>query len=437
MIQSDAPKTLVSLAFAVSILLSMPVFADGSDPDKDRDNGKAAAAVAQFVPASMAKDSAADPNEFPLRTAFATGQLDSSGKTYVVAAYANGLSAQVRLLGADSAGAYSVVADAVTSGMFGQGAAVDLIDVDGDGFNDVVASFSTGRGPSRQWLFKWTGTKFVDLTPLEAIGNGKTSALHSAVVLDVDGDGKPDIVNSTERPTTYADGSSNPEMAFRVYKLHNGVFEDAGTLVYHGEFSGGPSDSTESFSVNRTDITYTVTIVNGDRQGNHRVTKGSVSLNGVLFATASEFKSQPVARSVHLSQSNDVQVSIDGPRDQTLLVAVRPDVPYAAQPVVPKAKCVWLDGSGSFTASFGYQNPNPSQVLADIGTDNSFGDRANRGQPAAFLPGEHDAAFWVQSNGETLTWTLNGTTVSATAALPACTDTEPVNRTSSGGVRTH
>ena len=75
----------------------------------------------------------------------------------------------------------------------------------------------------------------------------------------------------------------------------------------------------------------------GDLQGNHRITKGSVSLNGVLFATASEFESHPVARSLHLSQSNDVEVSIDGTRDQTLLVAVRPDVPDATQSLAPKA----------------------------------------------------------------------------------------------------
>jgi hypothetical protein len=313
---------------------------------------------------------------------------------------------------------------------------IDLIDVDGDGFSDVVVSFSGSRGPSVDWLLKWTGNQFRDLTPIEDEDGIKTSALRSAVVMDIDGDGVPEIVNATRRAGTYSDGSTNAEDAFEVYKLKDGVFQDAGTLVFYARFlGGGARGQSRTFAVNRTDITYTLTIINGGR-GIQRVTKGSVTLNGVLIATASDFKDRAVSRSVHLANSDQLEVAIDGPHDQVLLVTIRPDVPYLTQPVVPKAQCVWLDGSGLFTASFGYENPNPSQIMVEIGDGNHFAtERANRGQPVAFLPGVHDGDFWVQSNGETLTWILNGTTVNATPALTPCAASEPVSRASTSPVR--
>jgi len=59
------------------------------------DEKKIAGIVRRFAPPSMVRQSAAHRHEFPLREDDETGRLDRSGKTYVVAAYANGLSAQV------------------------------------------------------------------------------------------------------------------------------------------------------------------------------------------------------------------------------------------------------------------------------------------------------------------------------------------------------
>src|SRR5712691_9031478 len=87
--------------------------------------------------------------------------------------------------------------------------------------------------------------------------------------------------------------------------------------------------------------------------------------------------------------------------------AVRSRTAAPAQPVHVSVTCV-TNHSGSFDASFGYQNDNAVAVNVPIGNENFFAPGLpNRGQPTTFQPGVHQSAFTITgiANGTTLTWT--------------------------------
>jgi uncharacterized repeat protein (TIGR01451 family) len=87
-------------------------------------------------------------------------------------------------------------------------------------------------------------------------------------------------------------------------------------------------------------------------------------------------------------------------------------------PVQPTVKCVDVNG-GTFTAIFGYVNPNPTVVTVAVGSGNSFSpDPVDRGQPATFNPGTVESAVKTSGDtGSTLVWsvTVGGVTASASA----------------------
>lgn len=104
--------------------------------------------------------------------------------------------------------------------------------------------------------------------------------------------------------------------------------------------------------------------------------------------------------------------------------------PPQLQPVQPTVKCVDVNGP-TFTAVFGYSNPNPTAVTVAVGSANSFSpDPVDRGQPATFNPGTVDSAVTTTGPaGSTLVWsvTVGGVTSSATAtaSFPASCSTGP------------
>jgi hypothetical protein len=85
--------------------------------------------------------------------------------------------------------------------------------------------------------------------------------------------------------------------------------------------------------------------------------------------------------------------------------------------------CVEPLSGGAFNAYFSYNNTNATEKTVSIGPANFFSPGPeNRGQPITFQPGEPppNGGFAVQSSGEALTWTVEGTSVTATATDPAC-----------------
>jgi hypothetical protein len=84
------------------------------------------------------------------------------------------------------------------------------------------------------------------------------------------------------------------------------------------------------------------------------------------------------------------------------------------QKVSPIVECVTPGLNGSFTARFGYDNPNAYVVRLLAGPENRFSPQPeDREQETHFNPGRHRNIFTITHAGGNLVWTLNGQTVTA------------------------
>jgi hypothetical protein len=282
--------------------------------EQSRDERRMYAIASRFVPRSMARASAASPNERSMRIAAAEGVLDASGRKDLVAVYANSLDGAVRVLAPRANGSYRLAGEASGIGMAGDIAHVELKDVDGDGFKEILASFDGLRGPYSEWILKWNGKRFIDLTPTVVEDGVRTSALCDAVFDDLDGDGKLELVGSN--PYNSTDPSD-------VYSFRKGSFQKTGTLVFWKRYVGAFRAGAETFDVRNFEGCFTVTVVNGDDRGAHRVTDASVLLNGEVIAVADDIAMRPITKMVHLRESNEIDVLINNPRE-TLVVSIAP-----------------------------------------------------------------------------------------------------------------
>lgn len=110
-----------------------------------------------------------------------------------------------------------------------------------------------------------------------------------------------------------------------------------------------------------------------------------------------------------------------------------PTVPITGRPVSPVLECVVENADGTYTARFGYNNPNTEPVTIPIGPINDQNQSRNRftpppinrGQPEVFQPGRHESVFRVRFDGSELVWTLDERTSTASRGSEPCTDRDP------------
>lgn len=90
----------------------------------------------------------------------------------------------------------------------------------------------------------------------------------------------------------------------------------------------------------------------------------------------------------------------------------------------PLLDCVSLDADGTHHVSFGYRNSAASGAGIALGPDNRLAPGADgQSQPVFFKPGEHHDVFNVTYSNLEPTWTLGGSSVTATADAPPCAQT--------------
>ncbi|TDA65233.1 MAG: hypothetical protein D9V45_11590 [Chloroflexi bacterium] len=113
--------------------------------------------------------------------------------------------------------------------------------------------------------------------------------------------------------------------------------------------------------------------------------------------------------------------SLDGSFNADLPYILRFDAP-TPEKVTPILECVTDNGDGSYTARFGYDNPNPFVVVVRADRDNSFQPPPvfRTGQPESFAPGRVVDWFGVLFDGTGLTWVLDGHAVTANRNSPRC-----------------
>jgi len=89
--------------------------------------------------------------------------------------------------------------------------------------------------------------------------------------------------------------------------------------------------------------------------------------------------------------------------------------------ITPTVTCVSANSDGTFTAFFGYNNPNSYPVSIEAGKDNKFTPPPDsQGQPTTFEPGSQTAVFTVDSKGDSLVWHLDGSIAEANKNTGGC-----------------
>jgi hypothetical protein len=90
-----------------------------------------------------------------------------------------------------------------------------------------------------------------------------------------------------------------------------------------------------------------------------------------------------------------------------------PEPPPPPSPLQPILECVTDHGNGSYTARFGYHNPNGETVYIEVSNSNRFVPPPHdRGQPTAFQPGRAWNVFSVTADSP-MQWQLDGGSASA------------------------
>ena len=113
--------------------------------------------------------------------------------------------------------------------------------------------------------------------------------------------------------------------------------------------------------------------------------------------------------------------SLDGSYDENQPYTLRFEPPKPEK-VIPILECVAENPDGTFTAHYGYENPNPYVIVIDANHDNAFhpGPVFRTGQPEHFAPGRVEDWFGVLFDGNGLTWVLDGNAVTANRNSPRC-----------------
>jgi hypothetical protein len=108
----------------------------------------------------------------------------------------------------------------------------------------------------------------------------------------------------------------------------------------------------------------------------------------------------------------------------------KPTSTLSPQPVRPILECVKDNHDGTFTAFFGYKNPNSHPIEISIGSRNHFEPGPDdRGQPTRFEPGRTapypDAEYSTEFNVSEIVWRLGDKVAIASVESTPCVQPDP------------
>jgi len=413
--------TRTVLAVGLGVFLASSALADPPD---------LAAIAESFTPSVIIDEIAQSRNPHDTPTVvYMTAALDGPGTPeYLIAAYGGTETGAIRVI--SLAQPPSLVDENDVAGRLPE---LEAMDVDADGKPEIVASFDFGRGGSTTWVFRWADATLVNISPRSAEASVDDTELFDAAFEDLDGDGDLEAITSGRSAGVLEDGDDDPVFTSVVYELGANGYTRSSRPMFFSEraYAGSPNREFE-FALGRLDVAYRIIVRNGESSGADKVTNGRIEINGVTVIAPGDFALAPATLNASFApqRHNVLTWTIDAPSNGTMFIAVEPVAPITPLAVSVFVDCVWDEGGGLFTASFGYENPNPSQRSFDLGPENGFTPGSvNRGQIAVFRPGRHEKEFWVQSNGEALTWTVAGSSATASLAHPSrCVGAAPGRR---------
>lgn len=276
------------------------------------------AIVRQFYPQSLVQE--VDRQDLLRLYTFQPADLDGTGHAdYLVCVYFNGFNDVLRVLRVKD-GVGSVVTDAtVLPRIGGHLGSVTLVDLDGDGKPEILLNIPGPRS-SENWILKWSNGQ-LSLIPgtTKADSRGRPRTLLTSVeLLDIDGDGLPEILSNTageaRKPVT------------DVYKYVNGICVRLPEFVFRWRVARttGEQDEYDTTFLVAAPGDYVLRVVNGDSRGSNQVTSGEIDLNDDTVVAKSELKKQNrlITVPVKLDAENEIYIALRGTPGGEITVSV-------------------------------------------------------------------------------------------------------------------
>jgi len=245
---------------------------------------------------------------------YVDADLGGTGKkNYIVAVYSNGFSGAVRVLQKQGSTA-TLIASPSLPDMGGINPNVRLVDVDGDGRPEVVASFSTGNGATTaDWVFKWDNEELHSISP----------GLNGVDFVDLTGDGK---LNAVAADIDGPETDAGFPLDTAVYSLVNGKFVRTGTsymFSYYRRSKGSPMSETQKFAVQNPGGQYELTVTNGG-DTDKLVSSATIELNGATVASQKDFNqnTKVIKVPVTLKAANTITVTLNGAPGSLIAISV-------------------------------------------------------------------------------------------------------------------
>jgi hypothetical protein len=252
---------------------------------------------------------------------------DASGAPRTIfAAYTDHFAAVIRVLRAGTAG-FEVAAEPAQFDLYGSECEVTIRDLNADGQPDVHLTF-LGSGNSVDWLFSWDGQDLRNLAPTRATERGTLlSELRNAELLDLNGDGIPEVSSSINVPEG---GSPTPT---RLYRWSAGQYESDQQVVGPWVFTrAAGSPATDRILVLLPPTAqgpFTMHVVNGTAMVGTRVENAVESariwMNGQEIFRPNDFGNNvaTIERTVVLQSMNELQVRLAGAPSGRITVLIK------------------------------------------------------------------------------------------------------------------
>jgi hypothetical protein len=289
----------VLLLAVVSILLAARLSAQSASDD---------ALVKSLYPSSLTAE-VEDPADLQPSWRFKRADLDGTGTpTYIVALYANGARAVLRIISVtgNSATVVAAPADPMLD-PFHMG--MELIDLDGDGKPEILLSSGSMRHTG-YWIFAWRNQALVMISPVSTLKDGTHPSLIPDVrLVDVDGDGHPELL--TEDTITGLAAT---------YKLTSGTYQRTSDTLFTNDFVRGTGDPdyrdvVAGLTLRAADLKsgYELRVINGTPTG-VPVTSATITLNGKVIFKQDDFKNAPITLKAPVSPlaDNELEVELSG-----------------------------------------------------------------------------------------------------------------------------
>jgi len=260
------------------------------------------AALAQTYPSE---------NPFAESPGIARADLDGTGTANYIVAVSDD---RVRVL-KTGGGTATVVAESAPDTMIGSNPRLRLVDLDGDGRPEIVASYPTPRASESTWIFHWTGRGLTNIGPTVTVGPRHIthSILGLVEFFDIDGDGVPELVEFDREAKDIRIRKRSSDGAFKVVRNQVAYINRYQRHTAEPELFSGVFDATPGQVLEVTVIV------------EKTVTGGDLHVNGHLVFGSSDFKkARLLKRTIKTEAVNEVTSTVDGKPGAAIVVMLAP-----------------------------------------------------------------------------------------------------------------